>query len=609
VEQQRSQQQQQVGDEAFVQMMRNRDRQPAPQKNAAPLLGSNVRSASTGRCQVGADKSGSSIAVQRQQVPSKDAAVVQLSKGVTQPVLSGAVLSKAKDNAKVVNSQALSGATFSVTKPRSAMAPQHSQTDVVDGVPQDSKNQNPVLPSGQAIPDRTNQQLEPPQGMSFDRLSSSLSDLQAEIVRLTQQQDEIKHLVSGTANGTSTAERSPFFLYPTSAQDVSAAPNALQTASAGAAVPPASTQPPHTYPPPAGYPVDPRLYVPEYGTFPPHYSSHHHHVASSLPPGSMFPVSGVPPLTHRYPGGAPFVSPYPHDPMSGMYRSPGMPPTAASDVYPMQWPPGHTPQSFYMSSPYADPGRRNVADGAVISHAAPSVPPHAVSMQGLVGREPSIAGSVASPLQPVRDVVASQPTAFFVSTSSASEQVVRKPSVTSPGDITMSPAAVMSPSATSATPVTHATAFFVDTSAVSDTSPESHSSPSVASVAPVSTPHATAFFVSTSPSVEPVPPGGSQEQVTLKSETEHDLAGGNVAVTEQRNDDDLESSVTDEPPTTGTEPAAVLPPPDVATTSADAKTPVVFVIGQDEEVCQFIVYELMKSFFYVCWMVSIILLK
>jgi len=578
VEQQRTQQQQQVGDEAFVRMMRNRDRQPASQKNIAPLLGSNVRSASTGRCQIGAGN----IALEQQQGLSKDATVVRFSKGITQPVLSGAMLSKAKNNAKVADNQAVTGSATAVTQRSTAVAPQNAQKDVVDAVQQDNKHQSRTLSSSQVTPGRTNHQLEPPQGMSFDRLSSSLSDLQAEIVRLTQQQDEIKHLVSGTTNGTSVAERPPFFLYPTSAPSVSAAPAALQSASTGAIIPAPSTQPPHPYPPPAGYPVDPRLYVPEYGTFPPHYSSHHHHVASSLPhPGAMFPVSGVPPLTHRYPAGAPFVSPYPHDPMSGMYRSPGMPPTAASDIYPVHWPPGHTPQSFYMSPPYVDPTRRTVADSAVISHAAPSVPPHAVSMPGHGGREPPLTGSVSSPSQPVHDVAASQPTAFFVSTSAALEQVVHRPSVTSLSDAQL-PVAAVSPAASAVSPVTLATAFFVDTSTVAVTSPETHSSPS--SVAPVSAPHATAFFVSTSPSADSVPPSGNQETVSPESEVQQDPARDNVAVTEQKNADDLQPPVDDELSMTSTPSADVSPPSDVDTTSADAKVPVVFVIGQDEEV-------------------------
>ena len=458
----------------------------------------------------------------------------------------------------------------------------------MDAIQHVNKNQSHTLPTSQATPDRTNHQLEPPQGMSFDRLSSSLSDLQAEIVRLTQQQDEIKHLVSGNTNGPSTAERSPFFLYPTSAQRVTAAPTALQTTSTGAVIPPPSTQPPHAYPPPAAYPVDPRLYVPEYGTFPPHYSSHHHHVASSLPPpGGMYPVSGVPPLTHRYLGGAPFVSPYHHDPMSGMYRSPGMPPTAASDVYPMQWPPGQAPQSYYMSSPYVDPSRRS--DGAMISHVSPSIPPHSVSMPSHGSQESAVSASVPSLSQPVRDVAASQPTAFFISTSSSSEQVVCTTSVTSPSDA-QSPSAVVSPAAaTATTPVTQATAFFIDTSTVADTPLEAHSSlSSVASVAPVSTPHATAFFVSTSPSVDSVPASASQEVVSVESEIVHDpgSTGDDVAVTEHRNADDSQPSMTDEPSTASTESDAVLPQPDVATNStADAKMPVVFVIGQDEEVC------------------------
>ena len=594
VEQQRSQQQQQVGDEAFVRMMRNRDRQPAPQKNTMPILGSNVRSASTGRYQIAADNSGSNIVLEQQRSLNKNATVVRPPAGVTQPVLSGATLSKAKDNGKV----AVTRGAAVVTQQSSAVAPRHSQTDVVDAVQLAGKNQSQVLSNSQAAPDRTDHQLEPAQGMSFDRLSSSLSDLQAEIVRLTQQQDEIKHLVSGNTNGPSVAERSPFFLYPTSAQSVTAAPSALQTASTGAVIPPPSTQPPHAYPPPAAYPVDPRLYVPEYGTFPPHYSSHHHHVASSLPhPGGMYPVSGVPPLTHRYPGGAPFVSPYPHDPMSGMYRSPGMPPTAASDVYPMQWPPGQAPQSYYMSSPYVDPSRRS--DGAMISHVSPSVPPHAVGMPGHGSREPAASASVPSLSQPTRDVAASQPTAFFISTSSSSEQVVRKPSVTSPSDAQL-PVAAASPAAATLTPVTQATAFFVDTSSVADTSPETHSSPSsAASVAPVSTPHATAFFVSTSPRVDPVPASGSQEMVSVESETEHSPGptGDNVAVTEDGDADDRKPSVTDEPSATSTAEAdAVLAPTDVATTSAaDAKTPVVFVIGQDEEVRQSVLRMFIKK--------------
>ena len=585
VEQQRSQQQQQVGDEAFVRMMRNRDRQLASQKNTAPLLGSSARSASTGRCQMGADNTGVNIALQQQQGVSKDAMIIQPSRGVTQPVLSGAMLSKAKTNTKVANSRTV---TATITQPSSVMAPQRSQTDVVDSVSHDSKNQTRTLLRLQATAERTSHQLEPPQGMSFDRLSTSLSDLQAEIVRLTQQQDEIKHLVSGSANGTSTAERAPFFLNPTSSNIVSAPPSAIQTASAGAVIPPPSTQPPpHAYPPPTGYPVDPRLYVPEYGTFPPHYSSHHHHVASSLPhPGAMYP--GVPPLTHRYPGGAPFMSPYPHDPMSGMYRPPGMPPTAASDMYPMQWPLGQSSQSYFMSPPYVDPSRRNVADGSMISHAAPSVPPHAVSMPGHGGREAGITGSVPSLSHPVRDIATPQPSAFFISTSSASEQVVRKPSITSPSE-TQSPTATAS-SAT-ATPVTQATAFFVDASTVAaDTLPENHSSPfSAAPVVPVSTPHATAFFVSTLPSADAVQPSDSPELVSEKLEMEPTPAGADdTAATEQRDTDadDLQPSETTEEPAATAAPAAdVLPPPNVATAGADAKVPVVFVIGQDEEVC------------------------
>ena len=567
-EQQRSQQQQQVGEEAFVQMMRKRDRQPVRQPNGnllvkttLPTSASSVRSASAGRYQTAADSSGIS-----QQVLSKDATLVMPSKGVTQPVLSGAVLSK---GAKMANNQTVTGVPPIVTQAVTATAQPHSQSDVVDAGPQDSKSQSRVPQVPQATPDKATQ-LEPPQGMSFDRLSNSLSDLQAEIFRLTQQQDEIKHLVSGGANGTTGPEPAPFFLYPTSGQSVSTAPNSIQTASAGSAIPPASTQPPHPYPPPSAYPMDPRLYVPEYGTYPPHYSPHHHHVASSLPPvGTMYSMSGIPPLTHRYPGGGPFMAPYPHDPMSGMYRSPGMPPTAVSEVYPMQWPPGQAPQSYYMSPPYVDHTRHSIPGPAVVSHAVPSVPPHAISMPGHSSREPTVTASLPSPLPSARDVPASQPTAFFINTTS--EQVVSKPAVTE----AQSPVATTSPAAATMTPVTQATAFFVDTSTIEDTSPPSHSSPSVvASPAPVSTPQATAFFVSTSPSDSSLPPSDSKELSTEPS----------PVATDQKNSD-IQHSVTDEQSTVDISAAAVLPPPDVPAIVADTKEPVVFVIGQDDEVC------------------------
>lgn len=573
VEQQRNQQQQQVGEEAFVQMMRKRDRQPVRQpdgnllvKTTLPASASSIRSASTGRCQTAADSS--SI---KQQAVSKDAMLAMPSKGVTQPVLSGAVLSKAKDGAKMANNQTVTGVPPIVAQAASATAQPPSQSDVVDAGPQDSRSQSRVP---QATPDKASQ-LEPPQGMSFDRLSNSLSDLQAEIFRLTQQQDEIKHLVSGGANGTTGPEHAPFFLYPTSGQSVSTAPNSIQTAPAGSAVPPASTQPPHPYPPPSAYPMDPRLYVPEYGTYPPHYSPHHHHVASSLPPvGTMYPMSGVPPLTHRYPGGGPFVSPYPHDPMSGMYRSPGMPPTAVSDVYPMQWPPGQAPHSYYMSPPYVDHTRHSLPGPAVASHAVPSVPPHAINMPGHSSREPTVTASVPSPLPSARDVPTSQPTAFFVNTTSVSEQVVSKPSVTE----AQFPVAT-SPAAATLTPVTQATAFFIDTSTISDTadtSPPSHSSPSsVASPAPASTPHATAFFVSTSPSDSSLQPPSDNKQPSSEASP----------VTTDQKSSDIQRSVTDEQSTADTAAAAVLPPPDVPASVADTKVPVVFVIGQDEEVC------------------------
>ena len=590
VEQQRSQQQQQVGEEAFVQMMRKRDRQPArlPDgnlvvKSVSALSDGNVRSASTGRYHTAADSSGSKTTFAQQQAVSKDSAIVRPSQGATQPVLSGAVLSKAKDNSKMPNSQTLTGILPTVTQVAYAVKQQHSRSDVVDGVSQDGKNQSRVSTAWQVTPDKANQ-LEPPQGMSFDRLSTSLSDLQAEIVRLTQQQDEIKHLVSGGANGTTGTENAPFFLYPTSGNSVSTAPNAIQTALAGTVIPPPSTRPPHAYPSPSAYPIDPRVYVPEYGTFPPHYSSHHQHVASSLPPaGAMYP--GVPPMTHRYPGGGPFMTPYPHDPMSGMYRSPGMPPTAASDIYPMQWPPGHAPQSFYMSPPYVDHTLHSVPGGAVISHGAPSVPPQAVSMPGHSSHEPTVVGLVSSVSQTVRDVPTSQPTAFFISTSSVSEQTVSKPSATFASD-TQSPIATTPTASTIATPVMQATAFFVDALTIADTS-ETHSSPSsMASPEPASTPHATAFFVSTSPGVDSVPPSSSHKPVLCQSELEHSPVVASVA--EVQKNSDVQPSVTDEPSTTDSAAAAVLPPPDVATTCADAKMPVVFVIGQDEEVCHMV---------------------
>jgi len=558
VEQQRSQQQQQVGEEAFVQMIRKRDRQPVRQpdgslllKNVSPLSASNVRSASTGRYQTAVDNT----KIMTQQGQSKDATVLRPS---TQPVLSGAMLSKTRDNAKVANSQ-----TLAMTRQTSGA----QQSDVVDAVSQNNKNQSRPSTSSQAAPDKTSQ-LEPPQGMSFDRLSTSLSDLQAEIVRLTQQQDEIKHLVSGGANGTTAPEHSPFFLYPTTSHTVSTAPNAIQTAAAVSVIPPASARPPHAYPPPTAYPIDPRLYVPEYGTYPPHYSTHHHHVASSLPPaGAIYPVSGVPPLTHRYPGGGPFVAPYHHDPMSGMYRSPGMPPTAASDVYPMHWPPVQDPQPFFMSPAYVD-SRHGIPGSAIVSQAAPSVPPHAVSMPGHSSRETSVPHTVV--------------TGSLVSQSHAVRDVPTSPSVTSPSEA-QSPASVTSPAAGTPTPVTQATAFFIDTSTIADTSPEPHSSPSTtASPAPVSVPHPTAFFVSTSPGDESTPPDGRQEPVSRESALQQSLDTASVAGVEKSAE--LQPSVTDESSTTDVTATAVLPPPDVATSSAEAKMPVVFVIGQDEEV-------------------------
>ena len=565
IEQQRSQQQQQVGEEAFVQMIRKRDRQPVRQpdgnllpKTTSPLSAGSVRSASTGRSPMAADNS----KIMPQQDRSKDTPVLRPS---AQPVLSGALLSKTKDSAKVANSQTLSGGTPITTRHASAGV---QQSDVVDAVSQNSKNQSRPSMTWQVTPDKN--QLEPPQGMSFDRLSTSLSDLQAEIVRLTQQQDEIKNLVSGGANGTAAAaaEHTPFFLYPTTGQAVSTAPNAIQTAPTGTVIPPPSTRPPHAYPPPSAYPIDPRLYVPEYGTYPPHYSSHHHHVASSLPPaGAMYPVSGVPPLTHRYPGGAPFVAPYPHDPMSGMYRSPGMPPTAASDVYPMHWPSVQEPQPFFMSPPYVDHTRHSVPGGPVISHAAPSVPPHAVSMPGHSSREPAVPVATAS--------VASQ----------AIRDVPLSPGLTSPADA-QSPVSVTSPAPTTPTPVTQATAFFIDTSTIADTSPEApHSSPSsVVSSAPVSTPHATAFFVSTSLVADTSPPNVSKAPVSHESELQP--SRDTTSLAEVLTNADLQPSVTDEPATTDVTATAALPPPPAAAApvSAEEKAPVVFVIGQDEEV-------------------------
>jgi len=594
-EQQRSLQQQQVGNEAFMQMIRRRDRQPvvpldgnSPQKNnASPLAGSNVRSASAGRCGTFADGSGSNAAIVRHPAVNKDATIVMPSKGVTQPVLSGAMLSKNRDSTKIANSQIRAPSLPS--QPATAATQRRSQVNnVVDAGPQGSKYQDQAVTADKA------DHLEPPQGMSFDRLSSSLSDLQAEIVRLTQQQDEIKHLVSGNANGaTAAAEHVPFFLYPTSGHSVSAAPNAVQATSSGTAIPP-STRPPQAYPPPAGYPVDPRLYVPEYGTFPPHYSSHHHHIASSLPPaGAMYPMSAVPPMGHRYPGGGPFMTPYPHDPMSGIYRSPGMPPTAASDVYSMHWHPGHQPpQPYYMSSPYVDHSRRDVPDSSLTSHSAPSVPPHAVSMPGHSSREPAVTGSVSAPLQSVQgEVAVSQPSSFFISTSSVSEPIV----VTSASEVQYPVATVSSPAAAPATPVSQATAFFVDTSTVADTSPELRASPSaMASPVPVSTPHATAFFVSALPSVDSLPPADSQEQRSSESEVEHHRDNDDVAFVSTTSD--LQTFMTEEP-SSSTPAAAVSPAADEASSSevsssspADAKMPVVFVIGQDEEVRQFIVY-------------------
>jgi len=577
VELQRNQQQQQVGEEAFVQMIRRKDRQPDTSllaKNMSPLSASNVRSASAGRYPTAADSK-----IMRQQGQGKDTAVLR---PPTQPVLSGATMSKTRDSTKVTNSQTVAGGTPTITRPSPAVT---QQSDVVDGVSQNNKHQTRPSATLQAPPpDKTNQ-LEPPQGMSFDRLSTSLSDLQAEIVRLTQQQDEIKHLVSGGggANGTTPAEHTPFFLYPTTGQAVSTAPSAIQTAPpTGTIIPPASTQPPHAYPPPSAYPVDPRLYVPEYGTYPPHYSTHHHHIASSLPPaGAMYPVSGMPPLTHRYPGGGPYMAPYPHDPMSGMYRSPGMPPTAASDVYPMHWPHIQDPQSYFMSSPYVDHSRgHNIPVGV----AAPSVLPHAVSMPGHSSREPTavphttvVSGSVVSQSHVAHDVrVRNMPTS---------------PSITSPSEA-LSPASVTSPAATTPTPVTQATAFFVDTSktaAAVDTSPEPpHSSPATSSVLSpallVSTSQPTAFFVSTSPSVDSASPKSHEEpEVSVESEEQPDTAS---VVESQKNTELQPPSVTEELTETDVTTAAVLPPPDVAVAStAESKVPaVVFVIGQDEEV-------------------------
>jgi len=568
VEQQRSQQHQQVGEEAFVQMIRKGNRQPDRNvlpNNASQLTGSNVRSASTGRSPATGVSTGSHIMPKQQPSVSKDATVVRPSQGVVQPVLPGAVLPIAGVNSNVPNNRTVGGGASAVTRPTPSAT---QQADVVD---------NKSRPANAA--DKANQ-LEPPQGMSFDRLSTSLSDLQAEIVRLTQQQDEIKHLVSGGgggANGGSSAgERAPFFLYPTTAQSVSTAPSAVQSASTAAVVPPTSLHQPPAYPPPTAYPVDPRLYVPEYGTFPPHYSSHHHHVASSLPHAAgLYPVSGVPPLTHRYPGGGPYMTPYPHDPMSGMYRSPGMPPTAASDVYPMHWPPGQAPQSFFMSSPYVDHSRHSVPGSALMSHATPSIPPHAVSMPGHSSREPAATGPVQSVSQPVQDVTTSKPTTFFVNTSSSfPEQIVSRP-VT----CTAEAPSVVSTTPTAATPMTQATAFFIDTSTISDASPVSHSSPpSKASPAPVPTPHATAFFVSTAPSVTSVTASASDE-----SDLQYSSATDNVAVLEK--DSDAKPSVTEEPSVLEPTDVQLPPPPAPPATSVDAKTPVVFVIGQDEEVC------------------------
>ena len=556
VEQQRSQQQQQVGEEAFVQMIRRRDRQPVRQpdgsllsKNTSPLSASNIRSASTGRYQTAVDNT----KLTPQQGGSKDAATVL--RPSTQPVLSGAALSKTRDNAKIANCEALTGGPSTATR---------QTADMVDAVSQNGKNQSRTSTTVHVAPEKTSQPELPP-GMSFDRLSSSLSGLQAEIVRLTQQQDEIKHLVSGGANGTTAPEQAPFFLYPTTGQAVSTAPNAIQTAPAGTVIPPSQSRPPHAYPPPAAYPIDPRLYVPEYGTYPPHYSSHHHAVASSLPPaGAMYPVSSVPPMTHRYPGGGPFMAPYHHDPMSGMYRSPGMPPTAASDMYPMHWPPVQDHQSLFMSPPYIDHSRHTVPGGAVISQTAPSVPPHAVGMPGHASREPAIPHTVI--------------TGSVVSQSQAKHDVPPLP-----GEV-QSPVSVTSPEVTTPTPVTQATAFFIDTSTIADTSPEPHSSPtSVASQAPASTPLATAFFVSTSPVVESKPASSvSQDSVTHTSQLQRGLDTAGVVRGEQNAD--LQPSVTVEPSTTEVPADVVLPPPDVATSSAETKTPVVFVIGQDEEV-------------------------
>lgn len=619
VEKQCSQQQQQVGEEAFLQIIRRQPvRQPDSsllQKNISPLSGSNVRSASTGRYHTAADSNVSSSMLTQQQIVNKDAAVVRPSKGITQPVLSGALLSKARDDAKVAHGQTYTRSAHTVTQPVSAMAQQASQSDVVDAASQDSKSQIRASAAGLASADKAGQ-LEAPQGMSFDRLSSSLSDLQAEIVRLTQQQDEIKHLVSGTGNGTTAAEHTPFFLYPTSGNSVSAAPNAAQTASAGAVIPPPSTRPPQPYPAPSGYPVDPRLYIPEYGTFPPHYPSHHH-VASSLPhANAMYPLSGVPPVTHRYPGGGPYMAPYPHDPMSGMYRSPGMPPTAASDVYPVQWPPGQTPQSYYMSAPYVDHVRHNVpAGGSTFSHAVPSVPPHAMSMQSHSSREPSapqtvVAGSLPSPPQAVlRDVPVSQPQAFFISTSSSSEPAVGKPNVTSPSEAEL-PVATTLAAVTPVTPVTLATAFFIDTSTIADASPQPHSSPPshvTSQTPPVSTtPHTSAFFVSTSPTVDSSPPRDSKQLVSLpESELQHSPVTDNVAAVQENVD--LQPSVSDEPSTAGMTGTSSVLPPDAPAPSADTKTPVVFVIGQNDEVCHSPGNELLRIYAIVSWLKCIML--
>jgi len=273
---------------------------------------------------------------------------------------------------------------------------------------------------------------------SFDRLSSSLSDLQAEITRLTVQQDEIKNLVSsgGIGPATNISDRDKFFLYPSNDPSSRRSPDMRLRPPLGGQIDPylqdmAMQHSPYQQPV-GGYEVDPRFYVPSYGPYgpqpyisPPHVASH----GSYQPPVSQ--------MMHRYPVPPAYMSPY-QQPHAGVYQ-PFHQPQYSGEVG--QWA-ASDEASFYAATTNKQTSR-SPREAAALSPCSVSYSDHAADMssvntsadtsfieQSVVAVEPASANqhvdqpadskptvSLASPPAEISSSRPAQAAAFFVDTS------------------------------------------------------------------------------------------------------------------------------------------------------------------------------------------------